>query len=106
MWLLWLITALWAASFSLIGEFLAGEVDGYIAVFIRMALAFFVLLPVLRWRQLSLKNQSILCAIGALQIGIMYLFLYHAFLYLSVAEVLLFTIFTPLYIMLIDEVLF
>jgi drug/metabolite transporter (DMT)-like permease len=35
----------------------------------------------------------------------MYLFLYHAFLYLSVAEVLLFTIFTPLYITLIDELL-
>jgi carboxylate/amino acid/amine transporter len=103
--LLWFVTALWAASFSLIGEFLAGRVDGYIAVFIRMILALLVLAPFLRLRQFSGRQQLQLAAIGALQIGVMYLFLYHAFLYLSVAEVLLFTIFTPLYVTLVDELL-
>lgn len=103
--LLWFVTALWAASFSLIGEFLAGRVDGYIAVFIRMILALLVLAPFLRLRQFSWRHQLQLAAIGALQIGVMYLFLYHAFLYLSVAEVLLFTIFTPLYVTLVDELL-
>lgn len=44
-------------------------------------------------------------AIGAVQIGLMYLFLFHAYGYLSVPELLLFTIFTPLYVTLIDEVL-
>ena len=103
--LLWFVTALWAASFSLIGEFLAGRVDGYIAVFIRMILALAVLAPFLRLSQFSWRQQLQLAAIGALQIGVMYLFLYHAFLYLSVAEVLLFTIFTPLYVTLVDELL-
>ncbi|CAB0149786.1 hypothetical protein PSI9734_00366 [Pseudidiomarina piscicola] len=106
MWILWAVTALWAASFSLIGEFLAGQVDGYIAVFIRMLLALVLFLPLWRPKRLALKKQLILAAIGAIQIGIMYLLLYHAFLYLSVAEVLLFTIFTPLYVTLIDDVLF
>lgn len=110
MTLLILITLLWAASFSLIGVYLAGQVDGYIVVFIRMMLALLTVLPLFRWRHLSSKSGQLpqlgkLALIGAVQIGAMYLFLYHAFLYLSVAEVLLFTIFTPLYITLIDELI-
>ncbi|MFC0444658.1 EamA family transporter [Pseudidiomarina halophila] len=106
MWILWAVTALWAASFSLIGEFLAGNVDGYIAVFIRMLLALLLFLPFWRPKRLAARKQLLLAGIGAIQIGIMYLLLYHAFIYLSVAEVLLFTIFTPLYVTLIDDVLF
>lgn len=106
MWILWAVTALWAASFSLIGEFLAGQVDGYIAVYIRMLLALLLFLPLWRPKRLAFQQQWRLAAIGALQIGVMYLFLYHAFLYLTVPEVLLFTIFTPLYVTLIDDVLF
>lgn len=110
MTLLILITLLWAASFSLIGVYLAGQVDGYIVVFVRMILALLTVSPLFRWRHLSPKNGQLpqlskLAIIGAIQIGAMYLFLYHAFLYLSVAEVLLFTIFTPLYITLIDELI-
>lgn len=110
MTLLILITLLWAASFSLIGVYLAGQVDGYLVVFIRMVLALITVLPLFRWRHLSPQNGQLpqlakLAVIGAVQIGAMYLFLYHAFLYLSVAEVLLFTIFTPLYITLIDELI-
>jgi carboxylate/amino acid/amine transporter len=100
---LWLVTILWAASFSLIGVYLAGQVDAYIAVFIRMLLALALLLPFLRWQALNRRLAAQLIAIGAIQIGVMYLLLYHAFLYISIAEVLLFTIFTPLYITLIDE---
>lgn len=106
MWILWAVTALWAASFSLIGEFLAGQVDGYIAVYIRMLLALLLFLPLWRPKRLAFQQQWRLAAIGAIQIGVMYLFLYHAFLYLSVPEVLLFTIFTPLYVTLIDDLMF
>lgn len=106
MWILWVVTALWAASFSLIGEFLSGYVDGYIAVFIRMVLAMLLFLPCWRPARLSIRQHGLLGAIGALQIGVMYLFLYHAFLYLTVPEVLLFTIFTPFYITLLDDWLF
>lgn len=110
MTLLILITLLWAASFSLIGVYLAGQVDGYLVVFIRMILALITVLPLFRWKHLLPQNGQLpqltkLAFIGAIQIGAMYLFLYHAFLYLSVAEVLLFTIFTPLYITLIDELI-
>ncbi len=105
MWLLWIITAVWAFSFSLIGEYLAGSVDSYIAVFIRVALAFLLFLPLLRPRSLPRARIAALTAIGALQLGVTYLLLYHSFLFLSVPEVLLFTVFTPLWVNLIDELL-
>jgi carboxylate/amino acid/amine transporter len=103
---LWLVTLLWAFSFSLIGVYLAAEVDGYIAVFSRMLLALIVFLPYLKWRSVQSKTAITLMAIGAVQIGLMYLFFYHSFLYLSVPEVLLFTIMTPVYVTLIDELVF
>ena len=99
------ITVLWAFSFSLIGVYLAADVDPYIAVFIRMLLATALLLPFLRLQNIRVGYALKLACIGAVQVGVMYILLYHAFLYLSVPEVLLFTIFTPLYITLLDEVL-
>lgn len=44
-------------------------------------------------------------AIGAIQLGVMYLFYYHSFLLLTVPEVLIFTIFTPLYVTLCHDLL-
>lgn len=105
MWLLWLVTAVWAFSFSLIGVYLSGSVDSYLAVFIRVALAFLLFVPLLRPRSLTPERILALMAIGAVQIGMTYLLLYHAFLYLSVPELLLFTVFTPLWVTLIDELL-
>src|SRR5690554_694311 len=105
MWVLWIVTAVWAFSFSLIDVYLSGNVDSYVAVFIRVALAFLLFLPLLRPRSLPLSKVMALTAIDGLQLGMTYLLLYHSFLYLTVAEVLLFTIFTPLYITLLEELL-
>jgi len=103
MWLLWLVTIGWAFSFSLIGEFLSGQVDNFISVLIRTGLALLVFLPLLRPAGVPAKTLGALAGIGAIQIGLTYLFLFHAFDYLSVPEILLFTIFTPLYVTLVDE---
>ena len=105
MLILTFVTVLWAFSFSLIGVYLSADVDPYIAVFIRMLLATALLIPFLRIRNLKGIYALKLACIGAVQIGVMYILLYHAFLFLSVPEVLLLTIFTPLYITLLDEVL-
>lgn len=43
--------------------------------------------------------------VGAMQLGIMYLLAFRAYLYLTVSEFLLFTVFTPLYITLIYDLL-
>ena len=100
------VTALWAFSFSLIGVYLAGQVDSYFAVLVRVTLAMLVFLPFLRPSLLRGKQRLALMALGAIQLGVMYTFFYHSFLLLSVPEVLLFTIFTPVYIALLDDLMF
>lgn len=103
--LLWLVTLGWAFSFSLIGVYLSGQVDDFISVFVRVALAFLLFAPLLVRMRLAWRRGLALAAIGAVQIGLMYMLLFHAYAHLRVPELLLFTIFTPLYVTLIDEVL-
>ena len=91
-----LVTILWAFSFSLIGEVLAGEVDSYFAVLIRVVLASLVFLPFTKFRGIQTKLKLKIMLIGTVQIGLMYIFLYKSFLFLSVPEVVLFTVFTPI----------
>ncbi|WP_163648416.1 carboxylate/amino acid/amine transporter [Modicisalibacter sp. 'Wilcox'] len=97
------VTALWAFSFSLIGVYLAGQVDSYLAVLIRIGLASLLFLPFLRPHAVPHRVKLLLMAVGAVQLGLMYIFFYQSFLLLSVPEVLLFTIFTPVYVALLDD---
>ena len=106
MGLLVFVTVLWAFSFSLIGEFLAGQVDSDFAVLTRVLLAALVFLPFTRWRGVASGQKLGILVTGMLQFGITYLCLYRSFSYLTVPEVLLFTIFTPLYVTLIDDALY
>lgn len=99
------VTALWAFSFSLIGVYLSGQVDSYFAVLVRIGLAALLFVPFLRPRLLAHRYKLALMAVGAVQLGLMYVFFYQSFLLLSVPEVLLFTIFTPLYVTLLDDAL-
>ncbi|WP_318493743.1 carboxylate/amino acid/amine transporter [Photobacterium leiognathi] len=99
------ITLLWAFSFSLIGVYLAGQVDPWFSVLTRVSLAALVFLPFLRFKHIHPKLALKLMVIGAFQLGIMYCFYYQSFLYLTVPEVLLFTIFTPIYVTLIYDAL-
>ncbi|BFO07714.1 carboxylate/amino acid/amine transporter [Serratia rubidaea] len=105
MLLLVITTILWAFSFSLIGEYLAGQVDSWFSVLIRIGLAAVVFLPFLRWRNIKGRVILLYMLVGACQLGIMYLFSFRAFLYLTVPEFLLFTVLTPLYITLIYDLL-
>ncbi|MBZ2191838.1 carboxylate/amino acid/amine transporter [Pseudoalteromonas arctica] len=102
---LFAVTLLWAFSFSLIGVYLAGQVDAWFSVLIRIALATLVFLPFLKFKQTPEPLALKLMLIGAIQLGVMYSFYYHSFLFLSVPEVLLFTVMTPLYITLLNDAL-
>lgn len=101
------VTLLWAFSFSLIGEFLSGRVDSYFAAFSRVFLALLVFIPfmVKSFQRQNLSLYFKISIIGALQIGLMYVFYYNSFKYLSVAEVALFTIFTPFYVSVMYDIL-
>lgn len=99
------VTLLWALSFSLIGVYLAGQVDAYFAVLSRVALALLVFLPFLLRYRGSMADACKLALLGAVQLGLMYIFYYQSFLLLSVPQVLVFTIFTPIYITLLYDLL-
>lgn len=103
--LLIITTVLWAFSFSLIGEYLAGSVDSYFSVLMRVGLAALVFLPFLRARGQSARVLLMYMLVGAMQLGIMYLLAFRAYLYLTVSEFLLFTVLTPLYITLIYDLM-
>ena len=67
--LLIITTILWAFSFSLIGEYLAGSVDSYFSVLMRVGLAALVFLPFLRTRGQSPRTIVLYMLVGAMQLG-------------------------------------
>ncbi|MCP1726893.1 carboxylate/amino acid/amine transporter [Natronospira proteinivora] len=99
------VTILWAFSFSLIDVYLAGAVDSDFAVLSRVVLAALLFLPLTRIRGLPLGLGLGVILTGALQFGVTYLCLYRAFAYLTVPEILLFTVATPIYVALLDDAL-
>jgi drug/metabolite transporter (DMT)-like permease len=96
-------TLIWAFSFSLIGQYLAGSVDPFFSAWIRTALALAVFLPLLFRQRQRWREGVIPAGIGGIQLGLMYAFYYQGFEFLTVPEVLIFTIITPLYVTLIDD---
>lgn len=98
-----IVTFVQAFSFSLIGEYLAGHVDSYFAVLARVLIAGLVFLPLTRWREVPAAFARRLLLIGALQFGVTYVCLYLSFRVLTVPEVLLFTILTPVHVTLLQD---
>lgn len=102
--LLLLISLLWAFSPGLIQHFLAGLPSPAIAT-VRLGLTFLVFAPFLRPGLVARGTALWLSGIGAIQFGLMYLLYIQAFNHLESHEVYLFTILTPLYVVLLDAAL-
>ncbi len=94
------VSLLWAFSFGLIKQQLTG-LDSNLVSFIRMGIAFLVFLPFLRLRNIQAKRALVL--VGTIQFGLMYMAYIWAYRFLLAYEVALFTIFTPVYVTLIDD---
>ncbi|OTQ57451.1 carboxylate/amino acid/amine transporter [Gilliamella sp. A7] len=105
MYYLIFVTIVWSFSFSFIAVYLSGQVDTWFAVVMRVLLAFITFIPFLRFKNVSVKQMLLLMGVGACQLGIMYFFYYNSFQYISVPEVLLFTISTPIYVTIIYDLL-
>ncbi|MFQ1016917.1 carboxylate/amino acid/amine transporter [Gilliamella sp. BG7] len=99
------VTIIWSFSFSFIAVYLSGQVDSWFAVVMRVLFAFITFTPFLRFKNICFKQMLLLMGVGACQLGIMYFFYYNSFQYISVPEVLLFTIFTPIYVTIIYDLL-
>lgn len=96
------VSILWAFSFGITKTSLAGLSPHFIS-FARLALAGLVFLPFFRPRGLPRKMVWRLLLCGALQYGLMYIAYNYSFQYLKSYEVALFTIFTPIYVTLIND---
>ncbi len=93
------VSLLWAFSFGLIGNRLAG-IDPFFVAAVRTGLAAVVFLPFIRpWRLFPVQIFE-LAACGALQFGLMYLAYISAFSFIPSHLVALFSITTPLYVVL------
>ena len=97
-----LVSLAWAFSFGLIKGNLAG-VDTNFVSFARMFFSLLVFLPFVKWKKINGRLAMKLAITGVLQFGIMYIAYTAAFNYLKAYEVALFTIFTPIYVTLIND---
>ena len=102
MGILFIVSLIWAFSFGLIKDRLAGLDANFVAA-ARLLISLLVFLPFLRPGKLPRKLGLRLTAIGALQYGVMYITYIASFRFLKAYEVALFTIFTPLYVTLFND---
>ena len=97
-----IVSLIWAFSFGLIKGQLTGLDANFVAA-VRLVVSLAVFLPFLRIKQVPSRLRWRLLVIGAVQFGLMYVAYTYAFQYLQAYEVALFTIFTPLYVTLIND---
>ncbi|MBU2997921.1 EamA family transporter [Cellulophaga baltica] len=102
---LFAVTIIWAFSFSLIGVYLSGYVDAWFSVLMRIGIATLIFLPFLKLKDIKTETILKLMAIGSVQLGLMYCFYFQSFKYITVPEVLLFSVLTPIYITLLNDML-
>jgi len=92
---------IWGFSFGLIKNHLSGLDSAFIS-FVRLLISFLLFLPFLRIKGLGNRKSYMLFLTGIIQYGLMYLFYISSFNYLKSYEVALFTIFTPIYVIMAD----
>lgn len=101
MFYLIITSLLWAFSFGLVKDQLS-TVDATAVATLRLGIALLVFLPFARLGRVPMASRARLALIGAVQFGAMYLFYLQSYHYLQAHEVALFTVLTPLYVVLID----
>jgi len=104
MFYLIITSIIWAFSFGLIKTHLVG-IDSNLVAFIRLFLSLLIFLPFYRVRNLNKSLFFKLILIGAVQYGIMYTVYIASYQYLAAYQVALFTIFTPFYVTIINDLL-
>ncbi len=99
-----LVSLIWAFSFGLIKGQLVG-IDPVLVATIRLLLALLVFLPFCRLKNCRYTTIVQLVTIGAIQYGVMYMVYTASFQYLKAYQVAIFTIFTPIYVTLINDLI-
>ena len=98
-----IVSIIWAFSFGIIGSSLKG-VDSYLVATLRLASASLVFLPFLRPKYIQGIDGLRLFFYGFIQFGLMYVCYMKAYQYLPSHLVALFSIFTPIYVVVINDI--
>ncbi len=93
---------IWAFSFGLIKTQLSG-VPPHLVAFLRLGLSALLFLPWCRPRKIPRRLLAMLLLCGAVQYGAMYVAYLASFAHLKASEVALWTIFTPIYVVLLAD---
>ncbi len=101
---LFVVSLIWAFSFGLIKGNLT-NLDPNFVSWARMAISVIIFLPLLRLKKTGWRLRFQLILTGMLQYGVMYISYIYSFQYLKAYQVALFTIFTPIYVTLINDYL-
>jgi drug/metabolite transporter (DMT)-like permease len=96
------VSIIWAFSFGLIGSSLAG-LDSFLVATLRLGIASVIFLFFLRIRLIGAIDRIRLVLIGAIQFGVMYGCYMRAFEYIPSHVVAIFSITTPIYVVLIHN---
>ena len=98
------VSLIWAFSFGLIGSSLSG-VDSFLVATLRLGVASLVFLPFLRIKGLVKIECLRLIAYGSIQFGLMYACYMKAYQYIPSHVVAIFSILTPVYVVLIHNLM-
>ena len=99
-----IVSFIWAFSFGLIKGNLTGLDSNFVA-WIRMSVSLVVFVPFLRIKGIERKLAVKLIVLGMLQYGLMYITYIYSYQFLKAYQVAIFTIFTPLFVTLINDIL-
>jgi drug/metabolite transporter (DMT)-like permease len=97
-----LVSILWAFSFGLIGNALA-DLDALFVATLRLGIAGLIFAPFLKCSAIPPRSAFRLVLCGGIQFGLMYVCYMQAFAYLPSHLVALFSILTPIYVVLIHD---
>lgn len=99
-----IVSIIWALSFGLIKGQLSG-LDSHFIAFARLLISFVFFAAFLRFKRFSTRQILTLAMLGAVQFGLMYIFYIYSYNFLKAWQIALFTIFTPIYVTLINDLL-
>ena len=97
-----LVSVIWAFSFGLIGSALSG-VDSFMVATLRLGVASILFLPFLRLKDIGSIDRFRLIIYGAIQFGLMYACYMRAYQFIPSHLVAIFSILTPVYVVLIHD---
>ena len=97
-----IVSLIWAFSFGLIKGNLTGLDSNFVA-FARLFIPFLIFLPFIKLKKIEKRISILLIINGSIQFGLMYISYIYSYQFLKAYEIAVFTILTPLYVTLIND---